>query len=113
MVWFAVWTVLVLGTLIGAVLLGRRLWRQGKALLAQLSETGRVMDQLQTRIEDLEAARGSEPTFTPSLLATEEQRERWRVVRQANRDARNARRAVRRGLTYRRWDAVLDVPERS
>ncbi|WP_420115100.1 hypothetical protein [Pseudactinotalea sp.] len=109
MIWFAVWTVLVLGTIAGAVLLGLRLWRSGKALLAQLSETGRVMDQLQTRIEELEAARGPEPVFTPSLLATEEQRERWRVVRQANRDARAARRRLRRGLTYRRWQDVLST----
>ncbi|WP_156250566.1 hypothetical protein [Pseudactinotalea terrae] len=113
MIWFVVWAVLVLGTLAGALLLGLRLWRQGKALLAQLSQTGEVMDQLQARIEELEAARGPEPTLTPSLLATEEQRAHWRAVRQANRDTRAARRAVRRGLTYRRWDNVLRVPERS
>lgn len=107
MIWFAVWAVLVLATIAGAVLLGLRLWRSGKALLAQLSETGRVMDQLQTRIEELEAARGPDPVFTPSLLATPEQRERWRAVRDANRDARAARRAVRRALTYRRWNSVF------
>lgn len=113
MIWFVVWAVLVLGTLAGALLLGLRLWRQGKALLAQLSQTGEVMDQLQARIEELEAARGPEPTFTPSLLATQEQRAHWRAVRAANHDTRAARRAVRRGLTYQRWNAVLRLPERS
>lgn len=107
MLWFAVWTVLVLGTIAGAVLLGLRLWRSGKELLAQLSETSRVMDHLQTRIDELEAARGPESTPRPALLATDEQRARWRAVRQANRDTRAARRALRRGLTYQRWDAVL------
>jgi hypothetical protein len=111
-IWFAVWTVLVLATIAGAVLLGLRLWRSGKALLKQLEATGEVMDRLQTRVEELEAARGPEPVFTPSLLATEEQRERWRTVRQANRDTRAARRAVRRGLTYKRWDAVLSTAPR-
>lgn len=107
MIWFAVWTVLVLGTIAGAVLLGLRLWRSGKALLAQLSATGRVMDQLQTRIEELEAAHGPEPVFTPSLLASDEQRERWRTVRYANRETRAARRRLRRALTYRRWQDVV------
>jgi biopolymer transport protein ExbB/TolQ len=113
MVWFTVWAVLVLGTIVGAVLLGLRLWRQGKAVLAQLQETEQVMQRLQTRIEELEAARGPEPAFTPALLATEEQRQHWRAVRQANRDTRAARRAVRRGLAYQRWDAVLRTPDRS
>lgn len=112
MIWFAVWTVLVLATIAGAVLLGLRLWRSGKALLTQLETTGQVMDRLQTRIEELEAVRGPEPTFTPSLLATEVQRERWRAVRQANLDTRAARRAVRRGLAYKRWDAVLSASSR-
>ena len=109
MIWFAVWAVLVIGTVAGAALLGLRLWRSGKALLRQLNETAEVMDRLQARIEELEAARGPEPVFTASLLATDPERDRWRAIRQANRDTRAARRRLRRALAYRRWHDVLST----
>lgn len=103
MLWFAVWTTLVLATLVGAFLLGRRLWRSVKALMAQLRETSDVLEQLQVRIEELEALRGPEPVFRPTLLATEDERQRWRAVRLENRERRAARRDRRRAATYERW----------
>ena len=42
MVWVIVWTLLGLGTLAGAFLLGRDLWRKGKALLAEMARAGEV-----------------------------------------------------------------------
>ena len=42
MVWVIVWTSLVLGTLAGAFVLGRDLWRKGRALLAELARAGEV-----------------------------------------------------------------------
>jgi hypothetical protein len=67
--WFSVWTVLVVATIVGAVVLALSLWRKGKALLRQLEETGRVLDVLQTRVDELDAARQPEPSFRPALLA--------------------------------------------
>ena len=43
MVWVIVWTSLVLGTLVGAFVLGRDLWRKGRALLAELARAGEVL----------------------------------------------------------------------
>lgn len=107
MIWFAVWTTLVLATLAGAALLGQRLWRSGKALLAQLHETGEVLDRLQDRIDELERAR-TETDHVPDLVATDEQRARWRAVRATNRERREERRRRRRAATYARWrDAGL------
>ncbi len=39
--WFTIWSVLVVGTLVGAFFLGRDLWRKAKALLRQMSESRR------------------------------------------------------------------------
>lgn len=103
MIWFAVWTTLVLATLAGAFVLGRRLWRSGKALLAQLKETSAVLDQLQVRVAELEAMRGPEQVFLPTLMATEDQREQWRAVRAVNRLHRAERRETRRQATFARW----------
>ena len=49
MLWFSVWTVLVLATLVGAFLLGRSLWRSSVALLHELSRAADVTAQLAER----------------------------------------------------------------
>lgn len=107
MLWFAVWTTLVLATLVGAVLLGLRLWRSAKALLAQLHETSAVIDQLQARIDALEAAQAPEQEPTPSLLADDAERARWRAVREQNLQRRAERRYRRRTATFARWEHTL------
>lgn len=110
MLWFAVWTTLVLATLAGAVWLGLRLWRSGKALLAQLAETSAALDQLQDRIDALEAANPPEPVPVPSLLADEGQRARWRAIRATNLQRRAERRFRRRTATFARWESTLQPP---
>lgn len=107
MLWFAVWSTLVLGTLVGAAVLGRSLWRKGKALMAELETASATLDTLQARVDELEAARGPEPQLLPSLLADEDSRAAWRATRRANLDARAARRERRRARAHRRWDDLL------
>lgn len=107
--WFAVWVVLVAGSLVGALLLGRHLWYSGKALIAQLQETSAVLDRLQTKVDELEQLREPDGPFTPALTAAEPERDRWREVRSATHDRRDGRRAARRAQTYRRWRDLLHL----
>ncbi len=61
MLWFSVWLVLVLLTLLGAYLLGRRLWRSGKALAAELGRANDLADRLDALRTEL-AAKYPPPT---------------------------------------------------
>jgi hypothetical protein len=108
-IWFSVWATLVVATLVGAALLGLSLWRKGKALLAQLQETNQVMEQLQSKIEALEAAREAAQGAPAPLLDLGFERDRWRTVRVANRGTRRARRDRRREQAYSRWHEVFDT----
>jgi len=51
--WVLVWTVLVLGAVAFLFLLGRRLWRQAKALTAELGQAGHRLTDLTDRLGDL------------------------------------------------------------
>jgi len=89
MVWFTVWTLLVLGTLGCAFWLGRDLWRKGKALLAEVGRAGELAGTLADRADQAAAA----PETTHALLTD-------RAVHRARladlRAAREVRREVRR-----------------
>ena len=69
MLWFSVWTVLVLATLGGAFLLGRRLWRSGVALATELGRAAEVAEQLAVRVDELQAAAAAlRPDTGPNLF---------------------------------------------
>lgn len=91
MLWFTVWTLIVLATLGGGFLLGRDLWRKNKALLAELRRAGAVAVSLTEHADRLAAA--AEPPATHDLL-TDRAPHRARLVRL--RDARAGRRELRR-----------------
>lgn len=105
MVWFVVWTVLVLAAIVGAVLLGRRLWRSFKALMSEVSRSSEELARLESTIADLDAQRG-EQVFRPDLTADAQVRERWRSSRRENLAARAARVRARRSRTLERWRAI-------
>lgn len=111
MLWFAVWTTLVLATLVGAALLGLSLWRKAKALMAQMRESTEALEQLQGRVAELEALRTDDEPFTPAVVAAPAERAQWRDVRRTNRATRRARAAERHARTHGQWEALLD-PER-
>ncbi len=100
--WFAVWTVLVLATLAGAIWLGRDLWRKGKALLAELQRAGDVAAALSERADALTAAAAATPISHDVLSDPDVHRERLAVLRTA-RDERRAARALRHADTFTRW----------
>lgn len=104
MLWFSVWTVLVLAALGGAFLLGRSLWRSGVALAHELARAAEVTAQLADRVEELQAAAGARDTG-PTLFAD---RAVLRARLDALREAAAGRRAAReaRHMTTRlRWQA--------
>ena len=47
MLWFTVWTVIVLGTVVGAFVVGRDLWRKARALLDELGRASEVFGELE------------------------------------------------------------------
>lgn len=55
MLWFALWVVLVLAAAGLFFLLGRNLWRKGKALTRELSVATDRLTQLTDRLEDLDS----------------------------------------------------------
>jgi hypothetical protein len=57
MIWVLVWTVLVLGSAGVLFVLGRRLWRQTKALTSQLGAAADRLAEVTDRLADLEQAR--------------------------------------------------------
>lgn len=56
MLWVLVWVLLVLGAALVFFLLGRRLWRQIKALTAELSTATDRLTVLTDRLAELETA---------------------------------------------------------
>ena len=103
MLWLAVWTTLVVATLVGAVLLGRWLWQRAKALMAQLKESSRVAEQLEAKVAELTELRGPDAPVVPTLIADDRQRAAWPPVLETNRQRRRARRRARHPRTLPRW----------
>jgi len=104
MLWFSVWTVLVLATLGGGFLLGRDLWRKGKALLAEVGRAGEVASAFAARTEELTAAAETEPV-THDLLTDREIALARRNELRAQRAVRREMRRLRHEQTVRGWRA--------
>ena len=58
MLWVVVWVLLALGACLTFFLLGRRLWRQLKALTRELGTAADRLGQISDRLADLERADG-------------------------------------------------------
>ena len=106
MLWFSVWTVLVLATLGGAFLLGRRLWRSGVALATELGRAAEVAEQLAVRVDELQAAAAAlRPDTGPNLFDDPSKMyDRLAELRVAAA-GRRAARLDRRAATRRAWKA--------
>lgn len=103
MLWFLLWTVLVLGTLAGAFVLGRRLWRSSLALGRELGRASEVLAELADRSEELaRLARENAPDTGPTLFAD---RDELRATRDRLRDERVQRRSERIRDAARTWRA--------
>lgn len=102
--WFWVWTLLVVGTLVGAFLLARRLWRSVKALGRELSRASQVAAQMSARADELSRRLEAEqPSTAPTLFEDPVVlRERVDVLR-ADREERRADRRRRDEQVWARW----------
>lgn len=99
--WFAVWSVLVVGTLVGGFFLVRDLWRRTKALFAALEELTDVLDRLDRQAAALADQVGTVPR--PVELG-DPGPARGRVLEaRVVRAGRARRRADRHEAAYRRW----------
>lgn len=107
MLWFTVWVLLALATCGGAFLLGRRLWRSGNALLAELGRAADVTSRLESLQAEL-AVRFPEPAPPrPDLGAGPEDVTRFRAVRAAHREAARRRRTARLDRAMRHWRSLV------
>lgn len=104
--WFWIWFVLVVATLVGAFLLGRRLWRQAAGLARELGRAGEVAAQLSERAAELEeiAARNAPDTSPTVLSDLGPLLDRIWVLRD-EAAARRAARRERHRATARSWRA--------
>lgn len=110
--WVALWTVLVVGTLLGALLLARWLWRSFTRLLAELDRAeerhGPAMIRLDAALDAAGAASddgGRGPSMFADDLTTHHAR--LAAVREAGR-VRKAARRERQRVTWDRWRSFND-----
>jgi len=96
-IWWVVWPVLVVGTMVGAFFLGRSLWRKTVALYHEVVR----LEEVAARLEVVLDARSE--TWVHPLAATEADLERWRTEIAERRAGRGARRAERHQRAYERW----------
>lgn len=101
--WFTVWTVLVLATLAGALWLGRDLWRKGRSLLAEVQRAGDVVSAMADRADELTAAQHR--PLTHDLLTDPATHQEHLAGLRAARDLRRAERQLRHVSTFARWRA--------
>lgn len=107
MLWFTVWLVLVLGTLVGAVLLGRHLWRSGTALADELGRAAEVSARLDHLRAELAERFPAPVPPRPDLDAGAQDRERFRAVRAAHRERVRRRRLARMDRAMRHWHDLV------
>jgi hypothetical protein len=107
--WIAVWSVLVVATLVGAVLLGRDLWRRAKLLGAELSRAAATFDAASARISQAVAeAEADAPQIRATMFddptALHERVADLRLARADRAEARRARhRAVAQTWSLEGW----------
>jgi hypothetical protein len=100
--WWWVWVLLVLGTLAGAALLARSLWRRGVRLMRALGEAGETLGSVADRATAA-AAEAGPPDTSPTIFDDPVVlRERVAAVRRRGADLA-ARRRERRERVWRRW----------
>ena len=111
--WWLIWGVLVVGSLVGAFFLLRDLWRKATTFLRALSEAGEVFGAASARIaQAVEQAQADAPGTGPVIFEDPVVlRERVTDLRRA-KAARAAARHERRLVTARGWSLEAWLAER-
>ena len=105
MLWFSVWTVLIVATLVGAFLLARSLYRSGRALLAEIARGGDLLGQVADRAAELAAAADAGAAPAPVSLTDPEPARARRAAAVTVREQRRAGQAAVHAAVQRRWQS--------
>ena len=92
MLWATVWTVLVVGTLVGAFFLGRDLLRRGGRLLAALEEASEAVATLESKVAELDALRTEPEPYAPDPATARARRAELGELKAARARARHEKR---------------------
>lgn len=92
MLWGTVWTLLVVGTLVGAFYLGRDVLRRGGRLLAALEEAGLVLEELDAKVTELDATRAAAEPYATDKASALARLAELRAIREDRAEVRHARR---------------------
>ena len=106
MPWLLIWLGLVLATVLGAVLLGRHLYRSGKALVADLEKASELTDRLDRLQADLAQQYPTPVPPRPDLDADQAAIGRFRALRHQYRAGIGRRRAERLRRAARHWRSI-------
>ena len=104
MLWFTVWSVLVVGALVVGYWLWRRLYRSAKATMVEVNRGSELVAAVADRIDTLRST--AEPFVPRAGLSHDpvEARAHLAALRR-DRARRSARRRQAHGTTYDRWDS--------
>jgi hypothetical protein len=102
-IWFVLWSVLVVGTVLGGFFLLRHVYRSGKTLVAELGRAAEVFERLEERTAELAAAAEAAHPVEPVTIDDPERARRIWAAAAEVKAGRRARRDARREATYRRW----------
>lgn len=94
MLWAVVWTLLGVGTLVGAFFLGRDVLRRGTRLMTALEEAGSALALLDEKVTELESLHVEPEPYAPDEPAARARLAELRTVREERAAARRERRAA-------------------
>lgn len=103
MLWFTVWALLVVATLVGAGLLVRRVYRSGRALLSELTRAAEVFAEVTRRADELAAAAAQRNPVAPVDLSDPGPARARLAETSAATQRRRAARAARHEQVQQRW----------
>ncbi len=103
MLWFTVWTVLVVGAGVGAFFVLRRVYRSGRELLRELDRAAQVLEEVAERAEELTVLAEERAPIAPVDLTDPGPARERRAEAAVATARRRAARAERHAETRRRW----------
>ena len=108
--WFWVWTLLIIGSLVGAFFLARSLWRSAKGLMQELGRASRRIGDSADRLQELSdraretATQHAGPSLFDDVTIHYQRVNAQRVARAGRKDARR----VRNVATWQKWKHFND-----
>lgn len=108
--WFWVWTLLILGSLVGAFFMARSLWRSARGLLEELGRASQQIGESSDRLQALSdqarqtATRHAGPSLFDDVTIHYQRVDARRVVRARRGEERRARHVV----TWQKWKHFND-----